>query len=302
MDALLLVLVGVAVLAVVIGVTRHALGARLHADGKEASKARQLAYDITVGAAGLLIVLVSVVTGRSLLTVEEPPGGELYKTGVGVAPDDRAKPDPRHGGFLVGMATQFTSCDEPVASRLAWSAAPSTTSAAEPNCGDPPRSGWRCRATGSGGRLRSITAAGDTRTPEAAARTAGGPPRRITDRRAAGRASRRRDYEHRRHDRRLVVSSPVARRAVRGQLAPKARPGNLLPRAAAARWRVHRSRRSGRAEPHDSRSRRTRPGSPAARRSAREQQQHGVRLVRPLAPRAQRHLGRRRGSRRHRQV
>ena len=118
MDALLPVLVGVAVLAVVIGVTRHALGARLHADGKEASKARQLAYDITVGAAGLLIVLVSVVTGRSLLTVEEPPGGELYETGVGVAPDDRAKPDPRHGGFLVGMATQFTSCDEPVAVTL----------------------------------------------------------------------------------------------------------------------------------------------------------------------------------------
>jgi hypothetical protein len=58
---------------------------------------------------GLVVMGLSVVVGQRLLAVEDPPRGDLFPGGVGIAPDVRAKPGR---GFVAGLGARFTGCDD----------------------------------------------------------------------------------------------------------------------------------------------------------------------------------------------
>jgi hypothetical protein len=79
-------------------------------DPGAATETKRLVADATFFAVGALLMALSVVIGRDLLEVAEPPRGELFPAGAGIAPEVR----PARGrGFLAGMGVRFTSCAEP---------------------------------------------------------------------------------------------------------------------------------------------------------------------------------------------
>lgn len=117
MEVLPPILIGSAVAAVIAVAVRRALRqrrARTQAD--EPMSASRLASDVTFLALGVALMVLSVVVGQRLLSVEKPPHGELFSTGIGIAPQVRAKTDR---SFVVGLAARFTDCDDPVDVTLA---------------------------------------------------------------------------------------------------------------------------------------------------------------------------------------
>jgi hypothetical protein len=113
MEALSPILIGAAVAALVAVGARRFLRARARRDpeGGALLAARRRAAEVTFLVVGVLLMVLSVVVGLRLLHVEEPPRGELFPAGVGIATDVAAKPGR---GFVSGLSAAFHSCDEPV--------------------------------------------------------------------------------------------------------------------------------------------------------------------------------------------
>ena len=117
-DSLPLLLIGVLLAAAVVtGVHVLLRNRRAQAEVGGPLEARHLASDLTFIVIGLLLAAVSIIGGRSILSVEPSPQGQPFRAGVGIAPDVR--PD-RNRGFLVGLAAKFSDCDAPVDVTIAF--------------------------------------------------------------------------------------------------------------------------------------------------------------------------------------
>ncbi len=113
MDTFSPVLIGAAVAAVVAFGVRRLLRARARSapDRRDAAEATRLGADITFIVIGALLMALSVAVGMHLLEIKDPPRGELFPAGAGIATDARPRVDR---GFVAGMAVGFRSCDRPV--------------------------------------------------------------------------------------------------------------------------------------------------------------------------------------------
>jgi hypothetical protein len=117
MEVLPPILIGSAVAAVIAVAVRRALRRRrARTQPDEAMSASRLASDVTFLALGVALMVLSVVVGQRLLSLEKPPRGALFPAGVGIAPQVRAKTDR---SFVVGLAARFRDCDDPVDVTLA---------------------------------------------------------------------------------------------------------------------------------------------------------------------------------------
>ncbi len=117
MEVLPPILIGSAVAAVIAVAVRRTLRTRrARAKPDEVVSARRVASDVTFLAIGVLLMVLSVLVGQRLLSVEKPPQGELFPAGVGFAPDVKAEIDR---SFVVGLAARFRDCDDPVDVTLA---------------------------------------------------------------------------------------------------------------------------------------------------------------------------------------
>ena len=117
MEVLPPILIGSAVAAVIAVAVRRVLRQRrARTQPDEAMLARRHASDVTFLALGVVLMVLSVVVGQRLLSLEKPPQGELFPAGVGIAPQVRARNDR---SFVVGLAAKFRDCDDPVDVTLA---------------------------------------------------------------------------------------------------------------------------------------------------------------------------------------
>ena len=112
MDAVPPILIGAVVAAVIAVAVRHVIRARLRRAAPERKLAtRQLGSDITISTIGVALMVLSVLVGTRLLSVEPPPRKAPFAAGVGVAPEVNPRPGR---GFVVGLAARFRGCDDPV--------------------------------------------------------------------------------------------------------------------------------------------------------------------------------------------
>jgi hypothetical protein len=111
-EALPPILIGSAVAAIAVFAVRRVLRRRRARAAPEAVLAeRRLASDATLIVIGIALMVLSVTIGQRLLDVEEPPRGELFPAGVGIASDVKGE---FNRNFTIGLAVTFIDCDDPV--------------------------------------------------------------------------------------------------------------------------------------------------------------------------------------------
>jgi len=71
----------------------------------------RLATEVGLIVVGLTLMTLSLVIGQRVLSIKEPPHGERWTAGVGVAASVPPKPNR---GFMTSLGAQFRGCDQPV--------------------------------------------------------------------------------------------------------------------------------------------------------------------------------------------
>jgi hypothetical protein len=112
MEPLAPILIGASVAAIVVVAVRRVVRRRSAGAARDAvGAANRLAAELTAIVLGILLMVLTVLVGQRVLEIKEPPRGELFAGGVGIA--TAVKPKPSRG-FMASLGARFTSCSDPV--------------------------------------------------------------------------------------------------------------------------------------------------------------------------------------------
>jgi hypothetical protein len=114
------ILIGVGAAAVVAFLARAALrgrGGRAGGAGGGGRDGARRTREVAIALTGAGLAVASVVAGLSVLRVDEPPVGELFAAGPGIATG--LGPAPGRG-MVAGLGVRFTGCDRPLEGTLVF--------------------------------------------------------------------------------------------------------------------------------------------------------------------------------------